>query len=150
MTRHAGIPRAEGAILGRYLLGREAPPPALQRYAEGCARLFVDPPSPDDAALVAFAVRHPWSLPCLDAAAGLLRPRSLLRQKLILMLAVLETLPECADDFLPAARPPADVLVRLALSGASAGLKIAAGLLILPATHVRWGGRGGSRARSDA
>src|SRR5262245_31079501 len=95
----------EAAVLGRYLLGAEPAEEALRRYADGCARLFGDPSSTEDRAIVTFACRHPWSLPSLDAACGLLRPRSLLRQKTILMLAVLETMPESAGVFLPAPRP---------------------------------------------
>jgi hypothetical protein len=125
----------EAAALGRYLLGRPAPKEALRRYVEGSLRLFDGTASREDLAIVAFVRRHSWSLPPLDAACGLLRPRSLLRQKLILMLAILETVPEIASDFLPVARPRALVVVRLLAAGLVAGLKTAAGLLILPAAR---------------
>ena len=126
----------EASALGRYLLGRPAPTEALTRYAEGSLRLFdATGSSPEDLAIVAFVRRHSWSLPPLDAACGLLRPRSLLRQKLILMLAILETMPEVASDFLPVPRPRALVVVRLVTAGFVAGLKTAAGLLILPAAR---------------
>src|SRR5262245_32217704 len=125
--------RDEGLVLARYLLGREAPqvaPLAAARYAEGCARLFGQPRAgaPDDA-LIRFALRHPWSLPCLDAATGLVAPRALLRQKLILMLAILETMPALADDFLPRPRPRARLLAGLARAGAATTLKTLAGMV---------------------
>jgi len=128
--------REEGLLLARYLLGREAPdaaPMAAARYAEGCARLFAEPGAgaPDDA-LARFARRHHWSLPCLDAAAGLLTPRALLRQKLILMLAILETMPALADDFMPRPRPRWLLLLGLARAGAATALKTLAGMALLP------------------
>jgi hypothetical protein len=127
--------REEGALLARYLLGREAPPEAAQRYVEGCAQLFVDPASPEDSSLMTFIRRHAWSLPCLDAACGLLHPRSLLRQKLILMLAILETIPGLAETFIARPAPRFAVLLRLAATGFVASLKIAAGVVLLPAAR---------------
>lgn len=129
--------RAEGAVLGRYLLGQEPRSEAVARYVEGCARVLAEPFAREDVSLVAFACRHPWSLPCLDAACGLLRPQSLLRQKTILMLAILETMPEHASLFLPVPRPRAVVVLRLIAAGAASALKTAAGLAILPV--ARWG-----------
>ena len=125
----------EGALLARYLLGREPPPEAAQRSVGGCAQLFVDPASPEDSALMSFIRRHPWSLPSLDAACGLLRPRSLLRQKLILMLAILETIPGIAEAFVAMPAPRFVVLLRLAATGFVASLKIAAGVVLLPAAR---------------
>ena len=125
----------EAAALGRYLLGRPAPAEALERYVEGSLRLFEGSGSREDLSIVAFIRRHSWSLPPLDAACGLLRPQSLLRQKLILMLAILETMPEVASDFLPVARPRALVVGRLLTAGLVAGLKTAVGLLLLPAAR---------------
>ena len=125
----------EAAALGRYLLGRPAPAEALGRYVEGSLRLFEGSGSREDLAIVDFVRRHSWSLPPLDAACGLLRPQSLLRQKLILMLAILETIPEVASDFLPVPRPRALVVGRLLTAGLVAGLKTAVGLLLLPAAR---------------
>ena len=128
--------RLEGAALGRYLIGREPEPVALDRYADGCARLFIDPPSPEDRSLLAFVARRPWSLPLLDAACGLVRPRSLLRQKLFLMLAILETIPRHAPGFLPGPRARSAALMRLAVTGVAAVAETLAGLALLGL--VRW------------
>src|SRR5678815_4888111 len=125
----------EGALLARYLLGRAVPPPppeAIHRYVAGCGRLFVDPAAPEDSSLMTFVRRHPWSLSSLDAGCGLLYPRSLLRQKLILMLAILETIPGLADSFVAVPAPRLEVMLRLAATGGAASLKIAAGVLLLP------------------
>src|SRR5262245_14315091 len=128
--------RREGAALARYILGRDAPEQAVARYGEGCRHLFAGHVGPADAAMLPLVLSQRWSLPCLDAAAGLLLPRSLLRQKLILMLAILETMPELADDFLPRERPRLGLVLGLVASGAATGLKTIMGMLILPV--ARW------------
>ena len=129
----------EGALLARYLLGRGAAGSLDHvpvRYASACRRLFPEPAPPGDLALLRFVTRHPLTLPCLDAAAGLLLPRSMLRQKLILMLPILETAPELAGSFLPSAKPRFQVLAGLAGTGASVALKTLAGLALLPLARL--------------
>lgn len=131
----AGDLRQEAAALSRYLAGDGVPASALALYEEGCRRLFAGAArAEDDPGLLAFGVRHPWSLPLLDAACGLLRPRCSLRQRLFLMLAVLETTPQLAGMFLPseARRPRVRVAAGVAARGAGALLKAAAGALLLP------------------
>ena len=46
-------------------------------------------------------MRRSWSLPFLEAAAGFLAPRSILRRKTLLMTAILEATPDFVQDFLP-------------------------------------------------
>src|SRR5215475_1584102 len=113
----------EGSLLGRYLIGRDPGPVAVRRYRDGCGRLFGEAATPEDGRLIGFVRRHPWSLPFLDAACGLTRPKSLLRQKLFLMLAVLETIPGHATEFLPAPRARASALLRLTGAGVAAALE---------------------------
>jgi len=134
-THPASDLEREGALLARYLLGRRsagASEVSAARYADACRRLFTEPAPPRDIALMRFACRHPLALPCLDAAAGLLLPRTLLRQKLILMLAILETMPELAESFLPAAKPPLRVMAGLARTGAAVAFKTLGGVVLLP------------------
>jgi hypothetical protein len=122
-------------VFGRYLLGRDGtglPAAILERYARACGLLFADVTDRRDLAVVLFARRHPWSLPFLDGASALLRPESLLRGKLILMLALLETSPDHAGAFLPAPRSWAACVTRVAARGALGALRAALGLLLLP------------------
>jgi hypothetical protein len=129
--------RTEASLLARYLSGRDPGAEIADRYARACRALFVEEHSARDAALMGFALRHPWSLPCLDAACGLVDPQSLLRRKLILMLALLETTPDHVDLFLARPRPRASVIARLMVWGAASLLKAGAGLLLLPLARRR-------------
>ena len=119
----------EGALLARYLLrGREVAPLSIERYVAACGKLFGDPASAEDLAVLELARRRPWTLPLLDAASGLAHPHALLRKKLFLMLAILETMPAHAETFIPRPRPRWRVILRLAAWGALGGLKATAGL----------------------
>jgi hypothetical protein len=123
---------AEGALFARYLRGKPASQTALERYEAGCEALFAEPPSPEDEAISRFLERHPWTLPWLDAATALLRPQALLRKKLLLLLAILETLPENAQWCEPHPSHRALALARLCLWGATSALKAAGGAVLLP------------------
>ena len=85
------------------------------------------------AALVAFARRHPWSVSLLDAASGLLRPGSLLRNKILLMAAILETSPTFADEFLPRDARPLGLLLALVAHGTVAVARAALGAVVYAA-----------------
>jgi len=98
-----GVER-EAAVFGRYILGRDVDQRAVALYARALAVCNAGWDQ-RDAGVVAFALRRPWALGALDGALALVRPRSLLRKKLLLMAAVLETVPEYADDFLAEQRP---------------------------------------------
>jgi hypothetical protein len=139
-----GGPPAEGALVeearrfARYVLGREAPAELLHRYVEASRLLFPEPPRGRDAAVLAFVRRHPWSLGPLDAASALVHGGGQLRSRLLVMTAILEASPGCADDFLPANVPAGRLFLGLAALGARAALKAAFGLLLyLPAARAR-------------
>jgi hypothetical protein len=121
----------EAALFSRYILGRETTAEIKERYARACRKLFGKQPRPQDSAVVEFAVRHPWSLPFLDAAAGLVAPESLLRKKLFVVLAIVEATTEHSDFFSPKPHAPAGVIVRLFLWGVSSVLKLSVGLPLL-------------------
>jgi hypothetical protein len=122
----AAVSRAdhlEALVLGRYLLGADPPRDLLDRYDRAVQTLF-PAPSPDGGdALVRFAVARPRALPYLDAAAAVLRPRDRLRQKLLVMAAVLEASPRYASTFLPRPVSAPRLAWILLASGVSSGLK---------------------------
>ncbi len=77
-----------------------------------------------------FASTRPWSMPALDGALALIDPSALLRKKVLLMAAVLESQPEYCDAFLPRDRPLSDLL-SVAVAVARGVVLAAAGLLLL-------------------
>lgn len=128
----SGVAEHEAHVLGRYLVGHVPPPELIARYVAAGQTLFAAPQAPADEATVAFACRHPWSLPFLDAAAALRRPGGLLRGKLLVMSAVLEASPTYADTFLPRTPGRAALAAQLAFHGTCAVVQAVVGLLLLP------------------
>ena len=124
----------EARLFSRYLLGGgvTVSEEAALRYARADERLFADDEDARETAVVTFCRRHPWATGPLEAASGLLRPESLLRRKLLVMTAVLETSPEHAEAFLPARASLPALVGRLGALGAAATLKAALGTLLLP------------------
>src|SRR5207249_778165 len=113
---------SESRLFGRYLLDIEPSLELQQRYAAACRKLFADPAPPE----LRFVRRHPWALPLVDAAAGLRHPQSELRQRLLLMAAILETTPDYAEFFLTTPSPATVVW-----QGIRSAVKIALGIPIL-------------------
>ena len=124
---------AEARLFTRYLVGRPPPAELVDRYRAANAAIFTEPVAREDAALVAFARRHPWSVSLLDAASGLLRPGSLLRNKILLMAAILETSPAFADEFLPRDARPLRLLLTLLAHGTVAVARAALGAVVYAA-----------------
>jgi len=120
----------EARIFGRYLVGVTPPPELIDRYRDASTVLFTAPPPPADAALLAFVRRRPWSVGLLDGACALLRPGGLLRSKLLVMSAILETSPAFADEFLPRSLPFLGLATRLAVSGTAAVLRATLGAVV--------------------
>lgn len=127
----------EAAIFARYLVRAAAPADVAERYRDAVARLFPDPDGPRDRALLAFVRRHPWSVGCLDAAAALVARDSRLRQRLLVMAALLETTPEGAAEFLPREPGWGTLALRLPLIGLGAAGRALLGLVLLPIATAR-------------
>jgi hypothetical protein len=86
----------------------------------------------DDADIeLQFARRHPSAWPFLDAAAGILRPHSAVRQRVFLMVAVLEASPEFAEFFLKPPEKPLRLVAGLVWQGVRSMVKIAVGVPLL-------------------
>lgn len=117
---------SEASVFGRYVLGRDVDERTCELYARASRELGYE----GDDAVVGFAMEHRWSIGALDGALALSKPDALLRKKLLLMAAILETRPAYCDLFLPRERRPGHVFsVAFTLMGA--GLQAAAGLLLL-------------------
>jgi len=123
----------EGRLFGRYLVGREPPRELVERYREANRILLGGTAPGSDAAVIAFARRHPWSIPFLDGAAGLVRPGSLLRNKILVMAAVLEASPAFAEEFLSRTVHPVSLVLRVLGLATLAVVRAAVGVLVYAA-----------------
>lgn len=121
---------AEGRQMARYLLGVDPGESLAERYRQAAVLLFSDPPSKQDQALLSFVRRHQWSLAFLDAAMGVVQPHALLRKKILLMLAIIETHTRFAQIFEPQVSAVPLLLLRLGIHGITASFKTLIGLLI--------------------
>jgi hypothetical protein len=120
----------EARTFGRYLVGRVPPRELIERYERANRTLLSGPVSERDAALLAFIHRHSWSVSLLDAASGVLSRASLLRSKILIMSAILETSPAFADEFLPRTVSTPGLFMRLAALGLLAVARVAAGTVL--------------------
>jgi hypothetical protein len=127
----------EGTVIGRYLLGVDPPEILIDRYRRANESLFGDPVPDEDRIVLDFVHAHPWSLSLLDSGLGLVRPRSRLRKKMVVMLAILETTPRFAADFEPCAAGRVGTIARLIGHAAVAAARVVAGLVLYGA-FVRW------------
>ena len=121
---------AEARLFARYLVGRDPIPAHVDRYVAASRAHFGEPLAVEDAAVLAWVRRHAWSVGMLDAAAGLLRPGGALRNRILLMAAILETTPEFADHFLPRQVGPLALVLRLGVSGLVAVVNAIAGVAL--------------------
>ena len=73
----------------------------------------------------------------LDGASGLLRPGGALRNRILLMAAILESTPEFADHFLPRQVGPIALAVRVGAAGTVAVANALVGAVLLTAIARR-------------
>jgi hypothetical protein len=147
----------EAQLIARYLLDRDCPPEMVERYAlaqegrrkeeggrrqeEGGRRQEEGGRRQEEGGrrgerVARFAFAHPWSIPFLDAAGAFLGDGALLRDKLLVMSAVLEASPRFADEFLPRQASRAATLARVAAYGVVAGAKALVGLPLMLLARV--------------
>lgn len=123
----AELRRADARLFGRYLVGEDPGEPFVERYLAAADTLLSSSPGP----VVRFARRRPGTLPLLDAASAVVRPRGPLRSRLLVMAAVLEASPAYADRFLPQPASAVRQIVDVAAAGGAGALKAVAGLPVL-------------------
>lgn len=126
------ILREECHQITRYLVGQAPPPELMQRYIEAHALLLTEDPHATEAATIRFIQRHPGSLPYLDAVSAILRPGSLLRKKILVMIAILETTPTFTAFFFPEPLSAPQFFLRMVGHGFSSGIKFVVGCLLYP------------------
>jgi len=130
----------ECRALSRYLAGVEPTPSITSAYARGHARMPAAGPGAADAVdrlLLDAALAHPLLTRPADGYARLTRPTGLLRQKLVLLCAILESGPP-AHGWFDTARTgsPALALARVLLTGLGSLTALAAGTAIFAVPHL--------------
>lgn len=115
-------------VLGRYLIGVAPGDRAIELFVRAVARL----PAPDarDQRLLSLILAHPSLTGIIDAGLALRAPESAVRRRMLIMLAVLESMPEHAPMFLPA-RPSKREHLDAAAHAIRAVLRAAAGATLL-------------------
>ena len=145
---------AECRTFGRYLSGAEP-----TEYATRCyLRLLPSAAVPEDAnsllierALVAAGRVGPLPLRIADAYARFLVPRSLLRRRLILLLAILENSAPAERTFNSGAEQSLPVLAaQLVVTLVASGLCLVAGVIAFGPVHIVSGVRGPNAAAEAA
>jgi hypothetical protein len=127
--------RTEAIVFGRYLVGSEPGEALIDRYCRANETLFADAPASDaDHAVLDFARRHAWAVPMLDAAAGVTGGgESLLRKKLLVMTAIVETTPENVERTEQRSVGLPRLAMRVGVAGARAAFHVATGLVLTAA-----------------
>ena len=136
-------------MFSRYLAGVEATPYLVEAYTRGHRHLPALKAEPDalDQLLLRFARGAPWRARLADAYARRARPTGILRQKLVLQLAVLESSPP-AHAWINSADvgPVTIVLARTAWAVGLSVLSLAAAIVIIGPLHLLAGTRPTGRA----
>ena len=119
----------EAQIFSRYLLGIDVPKAARELYVTAITSAATHV-SANDKKLLALTVRRPWLTGCVDGGLVFIRPNSEVRRRLYIMLSILETVPELADQFLPKRRSVWYVFW-LAFVGVRACLRAGVGIVLV-------------------
>lgn len=121
----------EAEVFGRYLLGGSRPDSkTIELYLKADAMRKYDASPAREQKILAFVLRQPWLIGLLDSALALSNSERLLRQKLLLMSAILETRPQYAHLFLPQKRS-LFYLIYAGFVGVRAVVKAVAGKVLL-------------------
>jgi hypothetical protein len=128
--------RREAILFGTYLVDRPPSEELIERYCRANHELFAGE-GDEDRAVLAFAREYPWSVPMLDAAAGLTGQAPLLRKKLLVMTAILETTPDHVAQTEQQSVGLARLAWRLGTAGAKTAVHAATGLALIAALRRR-------------
>jgi hypothetical protein len=117
----------EAQLFSRYLIGRPADDHSCRIFYQVVAD---QPLNARDSNLLAFVIRHPWAIGLIDAGLVFYSPYSQVRQRLYIMLAILETSPQYSTIFLPKQRNFLYIFV-VGLSGLRAIGRVIAGSILV-------------------
>lgn len=145
---------AECRALSRYLAGVEPTAVIEAAYARAHARMPAAQAGAADALdslLLRAALLHPLLTRLADGYARFARPTGLLRQKLVLVCAILESSPPAHRWFDTARSGPVAVAAgRVMLAGTASVLALAAGALLFAGPHLILAAAGRTRRAGAA
>ena len=120
----------EARIITNYLVGKPCTEELVQRYVEANLKqpIYI---APEEEKLWRKAVRGPYWMAFIDSGLAFVRPKSQIRRKIFVMLAILEASVEYCDDFLPRARNKVQVFFLLVFEGVKAAFFALIGLIII-------------------
>jgi hypothetical protein len=127
----------EARRLARYLIGEDPLPGEAARYALALDAAALPLERERDRRLWALAMSSTTALGLVDAGLALVDPYSPVRQRVCLMLAVLEASPAHTRHFLSAPYPRA-ALLGLGLRMAGAALRSAGGFALVRSWGILW------------
>lgn len=115
----------------RYITGLEADAHSVNLFAHAIAQHKADLTT-SEAALLQVMLQYPRSIPFIDAALGLFYAEHILRKRMIVAFAILETNPAYYSFFQPRQYSPLYIL-RLGIMGVLQVIKALIGKLIMMA-----------------
>jgi hypothetical protein len=118
----------EAIVLTRYLISKHPTQKAIDLYKEACRHHIIELTSKEQR-LWRKAMRFPVLLPFIDAGFALQKQTSSLRKKILIMFAILESLPDYANHFLPQKRKGS--LLIIFLLACTSATRAGIGLILL-------------------
>ena len=95
--------KIEAMIIGSYLLSHKPEDILIERYIKSNTARQLEFEH-DDISLWSFIEKYPHTIGLVDSGLALSNPDSVIRQKIILMLAIIEATPENSKNFIPQKR----------------------------------------------
>ena len=149
----AGPDARECRMLARYLTGSDPSEYVISAYTRGVrseAFRRGAAASRGDLLLHSIALRGTLMTALADAYARFASPGGLLRRKLALLVAILESAPESADRFEPPADNRVITFLKLVAAGFRFGFTLLAALLLIAPVHLLASAGAGSPVQQDS
>jgi hypothetical protein len=122
--------RTEAIAFGRYLVDATPSDELVERYRRANDVLLDETPSPADQRVIAYARENPWAIRLLDAGTALSGRAPIFRKKLLIMMAIVETTPELAEQTEPRSEPMPTLVAKLGVAGVKMVTSAALGLAL--------------------
>lgn len=133
---HAVVLEREARVFTAALIGAAPASFVLETYVRGHASLPLSPQPGFDRALLSLARSGPLLARAADAYARIFARRAVLRRKLTLLVAILESSAPSDQAFAPIAASATGTLLRMAVAGCAAVGFTIAGVMLLGPLHL--------------